>query len=339
METNHFAQFSAQGRHIEESVAQRIENEISGIRNSEQSTNERQVAEFNRIVGEISKSQGINLSTSSPSSAKILPSRPAAPAKISFPFEDQTPVKKAAPSFSFGSDKSSESEESGSESASGSDDDEEDDDDDEDESDEDDRRGYRKLHKHKISSKTVGDTIRELNSAPVRSDYIPRERLSMERMISEIDIYRTLLRDTGHTGDIPDINERMDYFEVSRTHNLLKNMADQRHYSTLFEDLSYSIASGIETIFDGSIKVFGRYGINYRGLASTVSMRLRHNKSAVASAVSSVAEQYGVSPSTLILLQIMTPLITIPVKNIKEDTALNLNNPKTINNLANYDSR
>jgi hypothetical protein len=148
----------------------------------------------------------------------------------------------------------------------------------------------------------------------------PRDKMSIDDMLLDIDIYRHSLVGLGEDlSNVPNVTARSGYHDVYRVHQLLSALYASKHYTTLFADVVLSGTKILETVFDGNLKVLGKYPISYRGLTRTLNYKFTSNARAVANASTKIANRIGVSPETVVLLDLMLPFLTVPIKNMGGD--------------------
>lgn len=164
----------------------------------------------------------------------------------------------------------------------------------------------------------------DIEYGPTRKSADPRSTYSVEQMIEEIDILRMSLGELKvDTSKIPEVNPGMTHFEIRRIHRLLMHLFSEQQYASVFEDGLIIAATGIESIFDGSRAILGKFRLNYSGLANAYSMRLKQNPVAVKHMVTRTARQYGMNPSMLTAAQFFLPLVGTPLKNMNQGGVIN----------------
>lgn len=169
-----------------------------------------------------------------------------------------------------------------------------------------------------VSSKTrLGAAMHRVNLAPINEDLGPREEMGVEEMFRDIDIFCHYLKASkvdisGIT--IPDPSQA-SYHEVKRVHTLLLTLYGSSTYKSLGEEAIFGFSSAIEYVFDGSMLVFNKFPISYKGLRRNMMTKFRSNAPVITNAATQVASYYGISPSTVALFDMLSPLFTTPIRN------------------------
>lgn len=170
-------------------------------------------------------------------------------------------------------------------------------------------------------SRPFREAAHRMHLDPYGDDTGPRDRMSIDSMILDIDLYRRHLTTAGEDiTNIPNVSAASSYADVRRVHNILTALYASAHYATVFEDIVLGGTRLLETVFDGSLKVLGKYPINYAGLTRTLSVKFSQNRRAVANAATKVASNYGISPETIVLFSLLLPFVTVPIKNMGDST-------------------
>jgi hypothetical protein len=187
-----------------------------------------------------------------------------------------------------------------------------------------------------VSNKSrLGAAIHRLNAEPLNEELGPRDKISLEQMYRDIDIFCHYLKTSqvdisGIT--IPDPS-RASYHEVERVHSLLLTLYGSSTYKSLGEDTIFGVASFLEWMFDGSVLVFNKYPISYKGLRRNMMTKFRSNSPVITNAATSIATSYGMNANRMAMFDLLSPLLTTPMGNIhkangplgNEDTAMGLN--------------
>jgi hypothetical protein len=195
-------------------------------------------------------------------------------------------------------------------------------------------KGKHKM-KYQVNERILDQSLNKMQSyTPTPGHVNPLEQMSKEQMISEIDIYTQVLRDIQYSGEIPTINENMSHFEIYRAYSLLKRIYNQQSYADTFEDMYLLLGISLEAVFDGNMKVFGRFPIDYTDLEKTLRMKYNRHKTNISHMVSSVADRYGIDPHSLLMFDLMSPLITVPFKNRRKKN-VSIKNPSTLEGINN----
>jgi hypothetical protein len=170
-----------------------------------------------------------------------------------------------------------------------------------------------------VSSKTrLGAAIHRVNLAPINEDLGPREEMSVEEMFRDIDIFCHYLKasQVDISGiAIPDPSHA-SYHEVKRVHALLLTLYGSSTYKSLGEEAIFGFASALEYTLDGSVLVFNKFPISYKGLRRNMMTKFRSNAPVVTNAATKIASHYGISASAVALFDLFSPLVTTPIRNM-----------------------
>jgi hypothetical protein len=258
---------------------------------------EKIMSRFLDTVGKLEKQTGLKMldkQTTPPAPQHNIAARPAPSASI-FDFDLDTPETK--PRIIAGAKISKRMEE---ESDSDSDKDSDDDDDDNDSS-------YRG---------SLSSAIKRIHLNESPRGFGPREQRDSNQMIQDIDLFRHYLAESGENlTNIKEVNEHSSYADVERIHKLLSILYASKNYVNIFGDAIITTSSFLEYMFDGSLRVFGKFPINYRGLGRTMSHKFQTNRKVIGGAATKVATKMGVSPEWIVMADFLLPFVTTPVKN------------------------
>lgn len=165
------------------------------------------------------------------------------------------------------------------------------------------------------------------------------ELISISDMIGEIDNIRYNLSSEGYDMDgLPEINPASKYEDIKRIYNFYKKIYEQQKYKALPEDIILTFTDILEKIFDEDTKIFGKYTVNYNGINSTMKNKLDRVSGHLSRISANIAEKYGMSDATWILLELAIPFISIPIKNSSNIGNAPVKNHYTMRNAQELDS-
>jgi hypothetical protein len=141
-----------------------------------------------------------------------------------------------------------------------------------------------------------------------------REQDIKANKLEQIAQLRETLSDDGITTDKvgnPSMNSPME--EIDMVLRTLRMKNDRNRCASLAEEVILGGAEMMEFVFDGSqeIPVVG-WRPDYTGYSNTVNVKLHRMRYETASVVSSIIEQYSLSPLSRVLLELVPSLILYP---------------------------
>lgn len=295
---------------IEPDELKKLEATFSKIQPTSSSMTSTQVAEFNKQLDDLFKESDIDLRH------HALQAPPASESKRNFPIAKK-PITPAVYDSESSEESESESDESETESETGS--------------SESSNSQPRRLNN--IRHSTIESGLQDIQRSSRVQFEIPREQHDVEKMITEIDIYRTTLQELNYPGTIPEVTSTTDSFEVFRVRNLLRHIVSQQRYTNLIQDVAITMAGLVESYFQPGTYILGRIPVNYEGLERQMTLKIASNRPILAQAVSNLAERYGFNPDTMLLLDFMFMFVSIPVSNYRKQKPP-INNNTTQGNLS-----
>jgi len=137
------------------------------------------------------------------------------------------------------------------------------------------------------------------------------EQISQLRLtLEEEGIDTTLVGNPTKESSISDINSVL---------KILKLKNDRNRYSTLAEEIILGFAEGVENVFDGSreVPVVG-WKPDYTGFHNTINVKLHRMRHETSQIVGGVIEQFNISPSIRILLELFPSFVLHPWQQKKQ---------------------
>jgi len=174
--------------------------------------------------------------------------------------------------------------------------------------------------KKKSKSRSHTDIVEKLYKEDETEQFDKDDHLHM--LVDKIDEMKDYLQEMGYDiSRIDNVDYNSDYDLVHRVYKRCNRILHKRRYSNMFMQICLAGGTVLENVFDGERVFFAKYRWNMKGARSTIQTRMRQMEYETSVIMARVIDHYGLGEGTVVAMDIIPALLTLPYQNAKKEEA------------------
>tara|TARA_B100001758_G_C18416750_1_gene620713 strand:- start:3065 stop:4081 length:1017 start_codon:yes stop_codon:yes gene_type:complete len=164
----------------------------------------------------------------------------------------------------------------------------------------------KQKHINNVMNNITGNKVNNLDYFNIQKEKEIEDKITL---IEQIDQLKSILEDECiDISRVPKASINDDYKTIKNIYKILKLKNDRNRLSSLADESILLLAAGIEYVFDGEKEYFGLKP-NLIGWSDTLRIKLRRLRFETSSVISSIVQDYRISPGMRLFLEIVPSMV------------------------------